>query len=124
MERRFFLGVGLLAVLLVLGLFTAWAMERVQSPMAEKMEQAAVTQELQAGYRLSQEAKADWQKNWRVVAAVADHTPMDEIDKLFAELEVYAREEEQVHFSACCAQLSSLLRAVSDAHSLNWWNLL
>ena len=124
MERRFYIGVGLLLAILFLGLLTGWVMEKKQLPTAELLEQAAQTEDFQSGVQLARQAKDKWRKQWKAVAAAADHTPMDEIDTLFAEMEVFAREEEQVHFSACCRQLASLLRAVAEAHRLSWWNVL
>ncbi len=124
MERRFYLGVGILVLFLVLGLLTGWAVAKSQAPIVEKLEQAAMGEDFQTGIRLAKEAEAAWQKSWKLVASIADHTPMDEIDQLFAEMEIFAREEEQVHFYACCSQLAVMLRAVSEAHELNWWNVL
>ena len=124
MERRFYLGAGLLLVLLIMGLFTGWAMEKGRQPEARLLEQAAEETQMQRGVDLAMQAKNLWQSKRKAVAAVADHTPMDEIDNLFAELEVYAKANEQVHFASCCSQLASLLRAVTDAHTLNWWNIL
>jgi len=124
MERRFYLGTGILLAILLLGLLTGWLMQQNQQPVAELLEQAAQAEDLQSGVQLAQQAKEDWHKRWKAVAAVADHTPMDEIDTLFAEMDVYIREKEDVHFYACCSQLASLLRAVSEAHKLSWWNLL
>ena len=124
MERRFYLGTGILLAILLLGLLTGWLMQQNQQPVAELLEQAAQAEDLQSGVQLAQQAKEDWHKRWKAVAAVADHTPMDEIDTLFAEMEVYIREKEDVHFYACCSQLASLLRAVAEAHKLSWWNLM
>ena len=124
MERRFYLGLGLLTVVLALGLLTGWLMEKSQMPTARLLDQAAQAEDMQTGTQLAQQAKATWYKQRKGVAAVADHTPMDEIDALFAELDVYIQKEEDVHFSACCSQLASLLRAVAEAHKLNWWNML
>lgn len=124
MERRFYLGAGLLAVILLLGLLTAWAMDKNQQPIADLLEQAAQAEQLETGIQLARQAEQGWKATWKWIAAAADHTPMDEIDALFAELEVYAKAGEDVHFSACCKQLASLLRAVSEAHKLSWWNLM
>ena len=124
MERRFYLGVGILTVILALGLLTGWLMQKSQASAVQLLEQAAQAEDLQTGAQLAQQAKGQWQNRWKTVAAIADHTPMDEIDTLFAELEIFAREGEAVHFASCCNQLASLLRAVSDAHKLNWWNVL
>ena len=54
----------------------------------------------------------------------ADHAPMDEIDSLFAQMEVYAQARDSLHFGSYCARLAELITAVSDAHQLNWWNFL
>ena len=124
MERRFYLGVGLLAVILALGLFAGWLMEKGQTPAAQLLEQAAQAENLEEGVAMAQRAKEIWRQKWKAVASVADHTPMDEIDSLFAELEIFAREGERVHFASCCNQLASQLRAVAEAHKLNWWNVL
>ena len=124
MERRFYLGLGILLVVLSLGLLIGWLTDQAQAPAVALLEQAAQTEDLQTAVPLAQQAKALWQNRWRRIASVADHNPMDEIDSLFAEMEVYAQAKEQVHFAACCSQLASLLRAVSDAHALNWWNVL
>ena len=127
MERRFYVGIGILIVLLCLGLLVSAVITGCQLPMAETLDaaaRAADAGDFQRGITLAREAGEAWYTHWKGVASVADHTPMDEIDSLFSEMEVYIRTEEPVHFSACCAQLSSLLRAVSDAHTLSWWNVL
>ena len=127
MERRFYIGIGILITILCLGLLVSAVITDCQLPMAETLDaaaQAADAGDFRQGIALAATARESWKNHWKGVASVADHTPMDEIDSLFSEMEVYIRTEEPVHFSACCAQLSSLLRAVSDAHTLNWWNIL
>jgi len=49
---------------------------------------------------------------------------MDEIDSLFAQLEVFRQAGLWGDFSACCRRLSRLIEAMAEAHSLTWWNLL
>ena len=49
---------------------------------------------------------------------------MDEVDALFAEMEIYARTGEQPHFAACCKELAQRLEAIADAHKFSWWNVL
>ena len=127
MERRFYIGMGILLTILCLGLLISAMISGCQEPMADILEEAAVAADagdFQKGITLAATAAESWKTHWKGVASVADHTPMDEIDSLFSEMEVYIRTEEPVHFSACCAQLSSLLRSVADAHALNWWNVL
>jgi hypothetical protein len=43
---------------------------------------------------------------------------------LFAELEIYLRQQEMLHFAATCRHLAMLTEAMGDNHALNLWNLL
>ena len=127
MERRFYLGLGILIFFLALGLLGLMFLNHVHSPISGMLTQArdaALTGKLEAGAALAQQAKHAWKSHWYTTAVLADHTPMDEIDGLFAELEVYAWADEPVHFAACCADLTQKVQAVTDAHSPTWWNLL
>lgn len=125
--KQFWIGIGLLAVLLGLGIGAAWGMETVYSPVSGHLERAslAVMEENWAqAERCCHQAKKEWEQAWGLTAALANHTPMEEIDSLFSQMEVYVRCRDRAEFSACCASLSRLIRAMSDAHSLAWWNFL
>lgn len=125
--KRFWLGIGLLLAFLALGLWVTSAMDRVHEPIATLLEEAsqvALSGDLPRGIELSSKAKSQWESHRNITATVADHTPLEEIDKLFAEMEIYGQEEELPHFAACCKQLSTLVRSMGEAHSLTWWSLL
>lgn len=127
MERRFWYGVGILTVFLALGLWTAWGMNANQRPVTEQLEQAAqaaLSGDMEQGIVLAMTAKEDWQRHRDLTAAVADHAPMEEIDSLFAQVEIYATAEKTVDFAAYCTRLARLVEAVGEAHSLTWQNLL
>ena len=124
---RFWLGVCLLAVFLGLGLWVGHAMESTHEAVAQTLDEATqqtLSGDLEKGKTLAQQAFADWERNWHGVASVADHEPMDEIDGLFAQLEVYGETGQSEDFAAYCARLSKLVTAVGEAHGLSWWNLL
>ena len=69
-------------------------------------------------------AKKNWAKNRPMTASVADHEPMDEIDALFAELEIFAARQDQISYASLCVHLTEALKALSEEHRLYWWNLL
>lgn len=124
---RFWLGVGILVLFLVLGIWVAHAMDDVHQTIAQTLDDAAaqsLSGDLAEGIALVQQAKSNWQSHWRSTASVADHEPMDEIDGLFAQLEVYGKAGLAADFATYCARLSQLVTAVAEAHALNWWNLL
>ena len=124
---RFWLGICLLAAFFVLGVWVGAEATDAHDAISQTLEQAAektLAGDFAAGKDLAQEAAAQWEKNWHSTASVADHEPMDEIDGLFAQLDVYGKTDRATAFAACCARLAKLVSAVGEAHSLSWWNLL
>jgi hypothetical protein len=127
MERRFWYGLGVLAMLLVLGLWTAWGMEKLNQPVADALEQAAqaaVGGDMAQGMALAERAQNHWCQNRGRMTAVADHGPLEEIDSLFAQVQIYADTGKTADFAAYCTRLAKLVTAVGEAHGLNWQNLL
>lgn len=124
---RGWLGVGILVVFLLGGIVAAALMSSAHLPTAELLQQASemtVNGEFPEAVLLGLEAKDRWEQRWNGTAAMADHSPMDEVDALFGELEVYAITGEQPHFAACCAELAKRIEAVAQAHKFSWWNVL
>lgn len=125
--KRFWLGIGILVVLLVLGLWVQLGMAALYRPVTQELEaaaQAALEEQWPQALRLAEGVSSRWERYRGVTSSVADHTPMDEVDMLLAELEIYGQAREAPHFAACCSQLSRMLEAIAQAHGLNLWNLL
>ena len=124
---RGWLGAGILLLFLVLGLVVTGAMDRAHLATGQMLEQAAeqsLEGDLDGATALAMAAKARWERQRRGTATVADHNPMDDVDRLFAQMEVYAKAQEAPHFAACCVELAHLLQATADAHRFSWWNVL
>ncbi len=124
---RGWLGVGILVAFLVLGLVTMVVMDNDHLPTGELLEQAAektLAGSFEEAVSLGMEAKARWERSWKGTATVADHSPMDDVDALFGEMEIYARAGEEPHFAACCQELSQRIQAMASAHRFSWWNVL
>ncbi len=124
---RGWLGAGLLAVFLLLSVGASVAMDNAHLPTGDLLSQAAevtLSGDFDRGVQLGMEAKVRWEKAWSATAVVADHSPMDDVDALFAEMEIYAKTGEQPHFAACCLELSQRLQAVAEAHRFSWANVL
>ncbi len=125
--NRGWLGLGILVVFLVLGLVVTETMDGAHVPTEKLLAQAAektLQGQFEQAVALGTEAKNRWEKQWNGTATVADHSPMDDVDALFAEMEIYARSEEKPHFAAVCKELSQRIQAVADAHRFSWWNIL
>lgn len=126
MKRGWF-GAGLLLGLLLLGILSSRFMKTVHQPLSEALTQAsdlALAGDWEQAAAIQRQAHAAWEDAWNFSAAFADHGPMEDIDSLFSQLEVYLAAGDRVGFSAACASLSQQIEAVGDAHELNWWNLL
>jgi hypothetical protein len=125
--KRLWFGLAILAVLLASGYLILNRLDKIHAPIAADLEQAAAAalrEDWDTALDLAQHATIRWEKFHRFTAAFADHTPMDELDSLFAELNIYARMQENPHFSATCAHLRFLTTTIADSHRLTWQNLL
>ncbi len=127
MQTRIYFGLGILILFLVGGLFTAAQAQRICAPISQQLEKAcdyAFSGQLETASQLASMANRQWEKHWNLLAIVADHGPMDEIDGLFAQANMYAKLKSAKDFSATCARLSKLVEAIAEAHRLTWWNLV
>ena len=125
--QKFVIGISVLLLLLVAGLLVAKVTEEMYTPVISLLEKAAdnaLAGNFENAKQQSAEAKKLWDKQKRATATVADHTPMEEIDHLFAETAIYAQAGEVPHFASGCAQLAEMIQNMSQAHAPNLWNLL
>ena len=125
--KQLLFGIGLLLLLLVGGLLSSFGVRWVQAPIASQLEEAAEAGFLEnwaeAEARFAA-ARSRWKRYNSVLASIADHGPMEEIDCLFGELEFYIRSRDPVLFAGLCSRLSQLAQALGETHLLRWWNLL
>ena len=127
MERRFILGITILVLVLALTIGTAIGMKAIHAPGEAAMTQAArlaLAGDMDRAIPLAREAYTRWQKFRGITAAFADHNPMDDTERLFREMLVYAEAGEEPHFAACCQQLSAMLRAMYETHGFSLKNIL
>lgn len=125
--KRFWIGFLILSILLCGGSAVTICMVKTHQPIADDLQQsaqAALDGNWEQAARLAGQAQTRWEKYHTFTAAFADHSPMDELDGLFAELEIFYVQREQTHFAAVCAHLAQLAQAMADSHAPSWWNLL
>ena len=124
---RTWIGVGILVLLLGIGIFftayTADTQNRIAQTLFESREAAAVGQWERAAGKCYQ-ARALWEKHQKLTATVVDHEPMEEVDALFAQLEVHLKARDSLGYCACCASLEVFTRAIGESHSVSWWSFL
>ncbi len=125
--KRFWFGITLLLVLLAGGIVSSICLDRLHTPISHELSlaaEAALGEQWEDAVRLAHQAKSQWQKQRHAVAAITSHSPMEQIDSLFDELEIYQAAGEVLPFASCCAALSALILAMAEAQTMNWWNLL
>ena len=121
------LGIFILILVLSLSVGTALGMQAIHKPGEEaltKAAQIALDGNMNDAVALARDAFSRWQKYRKITAAFADHTPMDDTERLFREMLVYAEAGEAPHFAACCSQLSVMLKATYETHGFSIRNIL
>ena len=127
MERRFLLGLAILILVLAFAIGAAISMKAIHAPGEEALAQAArfaLAGDMEQAVPLARGAYQRWQKYRGITAAFADHSPMDDTERLFQEMQVYAVAGEAPHFAACCTQLSAMLKAMYETHRFSLKNIL
>ena len=125
--KRVWIGAGLLAVLLALGVLAGWAMERWLTPGAERLEQAgamALAGRWEEAEELAEEVAEDWEDRRWLVTALSDHEIIEGIDAALAELEAYGRARNAEAYNALCRVLAKRIEAAGQAHKAtgeNFW---
>ena len=125
--KRMWIGIVFLLVVLTIGSILTIAFGKLHEPLADTLQQAAdaaLEADWPKALKLSKNARMRWEKNRHFTAAVADHEPLEEIDQLFGQLQVWEREENKAKFAVTASRLAVLTRAMADSQAITWWNLL
>ena len=125
--KRCWFALILLVALLLGSLWVTDYMADTHTPIAEavgRAEEASLAGNWADARQELDSARASWDGKRKMIAVFADHEPMEEIDGLFAQLEIYSRAGDNLSTAAVCAELSQRLEAMGDAHKGSWWNLL
>ena len=127
MGGRFWIGVVLLIVLLSAGLVLSSTLTENQQQVQALVDEAkslAHQGDMAAAEQTAQNAYALWQSRCHLLAAIADHEPLDAAEADFQSLLAFAKEMDAEEFSAGCARLAAGIEAIAQAHELTWWNIL
>lgn len=125
--KRLWIGVGFLIGMLALGIFLTLRFDRIHTPLSEDLQEAAelaMAQDWEKATALTRQARADWSRYRKFIAAVADHEPLEKMEYLLDQLEVYGQTRRTADFSAICVELAALADAMLESQSLSWWNFL
>lgn len=125
--KRTVVGFSLLIVLLSAGILSGRNQTRHHEQVAGLLEQAAryaAEDNLRAAAETAADARSVWRQGWTLAAVFTDHSPLEQIDVGFSRLEIYRKAGDTLSFGAVCAELAGQVRALGDAHGVQWWNIL
>ena len=124
--KRSYIGAGFLIFLCLLCAGCSWAMTAIHGPISGQLlraQQQVLVGAFPQGRTSAVQAKAQWEKLQHFRSCISDHTPVEQIDAGFAELESYGASGEDAAFAAKCAELAQQVKAVGEAQELTWWNI-
>ena len=125
--KRLWIGAGLLAVLLLLGIGSTLAMNRIHSPIARQLDsacEAAIAGHWQEARILTAGARGHWENYKEFAACITDHDDLERADAQFARLDTLQRVQASAAFAAVCAELSAMFDALAEMQDLNLWNMM
>ena len=123
--RRVWLGAGLLAILLTLGLLTGAAMKASVCPDTEDLTAAAEAArrgDWEQAKALTVQVRADWEQMKWAAEMLSDHETLGQIDTAFAQLSAceYA---DPVGYATLCTAIAQDLQSVVKNHICSWQNI-
>ncbi len=125
--KRFWIGICVLVILLAAGLGVTVLMRRTNDPIQEQLilaSQAALAENWAQATALFEDARARWEDWSDAAPAFIDHSLLETADGLFAEIRIYGQAHDSTAFAAGCAQLSQLIRTITESQSPSWQNFL
>ena len=125
--KRSWLGFGLLILLLGAGILGTWAMDEVHAPVCGDLDaasRAALSGNWPKAAYHTALARQGWEKWALLRSGMTGHDPVEEVEALFAVLEVYGTGREKLAFGALAREIAEKIEAIGDAHSLVWKNFL
>lgn len=124
--RRLWFGLGLLLALLTVGVGISARLSAYLDPLTEQVAQAADAARTDAVFAsgLLEASRQTWKKCRDFTAAVLDHSPMEQIDGLFATAQSYGKSGIWEAMAAECGRLTEWIQAMAESQRLTWRNLL
>ena len=125
--NRLWIGVGLLAVLLAFGVTMVFISRDFHGDFSSGLEEAggfAMAGNWSAAEKQLAKSREKWQTYRRFWASFTDHEPVEQVENLFSQLELYQARRLDVEFASACYALAELSEVINESHNLNWWSVL
>ena len=124
---RLWIGIGILAILLAMGIGLLWGSSVFFEELSEDLQQAgdfALAGNWQAAGEKVEKSREKWEAYRPFWASFTDHEPVEQMQNLFSQLELYRTRQLEVEFAAVCRNLVHVAEAIDESHGLKWWSVL
>lgn len=124
---RLWIGIGILAILLAMGIGLLWGSGVFFEELSQDLQQAgdfALAGNWQAAGEKVEKSREKWEAYRPFWASFTDHEPVEQMQNLFAQLELYRTRQLEVEFAAVCRNLVHVAEAIDESHGLKWWSVL
>ena len=124
---RFWFGAALLVVLLLSGWLLGSGISKAGEESVAPLEQAAaaaLAEDWAAASENRVAAQTHWEKVRPFAAALCRHEPVEQIDLLFAQLEIFETDRDVAEFASTAVGIAQTLETLPVPHRFHWWNLL
>ena len=125
--KRLWIGVVLLTVMLATGVAMLLVSRDFYGKFSDTLDQAgeyALAENWVAAGDKLRESQRLWEQYRRFWAASTDHEPVEEVQRLFSQLEVYEKCRQATEFAAICRSIVHRAESIDEAQSLKWWSIL
>lgn len=125
--RRSWFGLGVLAAMLILGLWVQHQSENLHKPVVDALKNArtaAAAEDWEQTDKLIKQAEDYWHSAMDIRSAVCDHDYLEEINTGLAALKVWRDAKDPTATAALCAELISRIEALEEAQRLSLRNVL
>lgn len=125
--KRFWLGLGILAALLILSFWVQHSSKDLHKPVVEALKNAqscATAGDWEQAKKQIKQAKDHWHSAMDIRSAVCDHDYLEEINTGFAALKVWHEAKDPSATAALCAELINRINALEEAQRLSLRNVL
>lgn len=125
--KRFWLGLGILAGLLILGFWAQNSSEKLHKPVVDALKKAqssAAAEDWEQTEKHINQAQDHWHSAMNIRSAVCDHDYLEEINTGFAALKVWRDAKDPSATAALCAELINRIDALEEAQKLSLRNVL
>lgn len=125
--KRLWIGVVLLAVMLAAGVVMLVVSRNFYGEFSAALEQsgecAMAGNWTEAADKL-RESRQLWEQYRRFWSASADHEPVEEVQRLFSQLEIYEKCRQGTEFAVICRSIVHRAEAIDESQGLKWWSIL